>query len=345
MSINNRRSFVKKLSALPLLATPTLISFSKSNENAIIKPPKLEKGQTIGIITPASAVPDEEKLRAAGKTLEEKGYKVKFGEHAFGRWGYLSGTDEERAGDLNKMFADNEVDAIMCSRGGWGGARLLELIDYNAIKKNPKVLVGYSDVTSLLNAIFAKTGLIAFHGPMGLSDWNPFTSKNFDKVIVKEKHYSLKGGKKDEEDLVTGRFVINEGKASGTLVGGNLTVLCGMVGSSYLPDFEGSILLLEDVGEAVYRIDRYLVHLKLAGILDKVAGIVFSSCNDCDQGPSDKGFSLKQVLEQHIKPLGVPAFYGTMVGHLNEQYTLPVGAKVEVNAKRSKIKLLEAAVS
>ncbi|WP_026210060.1 S66 peptidase family protein [Flexithrix dorotheae] len=344
--MKNRRHFLKKAGILTTgLTMAGQLGFPANEHKQIIKPQPLKKGDTIGIVAPASAVPDPERVKEFVSFLESKGYKVMIGEHVFERFGYLAGTDEQRASDINKMFENPEVKAIIAARGGWGGARLLELIDYELIKNNPKIIMGYSDVTSLLLGINHKTDLITFHGPVGISDWNKFTLKNFTKLAIKNKTIKLKGHKKDEEDLEKGRFMINGGKATGKLYGGNLTVLCTMIGSEYLPDFSGSILLIEDVGERVYKVDRYLVQLKLAGVLDKVAGIVFSSCNSCDpEEIPEKGFSLKQILQQNIEPLGIPAFFGTMIGHIDEQYTLPIGMEVEINADKGKIKLLEHAL-
>ncbi len=311
----------------------------------LLKPPGLAKGQTIGLVTPASAVPDRNGVENFGDYLQRKGFKVKMGQHVFDSEGYLAGTDQERAADINRMFADPEVDAIIAVRGGWGGARILPLLDYRAISQNPKILLGYSDVTSLLLGIHAKTGLVTFHGPVGLSDWNCFTRRHFRRVLMKQRTYKLRGGPRNNEDLLMGRYTITPGKASGKLLGGNLTVMCGLAGSDYLPDFTGAVLLLEDVGEAVYRLDRFLTQLSLAGILQKVSAVVFSTCNDCQPEQPKDNFTLREVLVQHLQPLGVPAFYGTRVGHIEKQYTLPIGARIEINASRGHIKLLEPAVS
>ena len=347
----SRRDFLKKAGiasgALGLTATFTQ---AQQRSSTLVKAAPLQKGDTIGIVAPGFTLPKPELVRNFAAMLEEEGFKVKFGEHTFGKYGYFSGTDEQRAGDLNAMFADAEVRGIVAARGGWGGARILPLLDYDAIKKDPKVFIGYSDITSLLLGIYQKTGLVTFHGPVGTSDWNRFSYKHYKKVIIKEKAYKLRGTKKVKdnstiEEAETARYFINEGKAEGILVGGNLTVFCGMIGSEYLPDFEGKILFLEDVGEAVYRIDRYLTHLKLAGILDKISGLVFASCASCEEEEDRKdNFTLRDILEYHLKPLGIPVFFGILSGHLEEQYTLPLGVKVEINAKKGNIKLLEEAV-
>lgn len=352
-SKEERRNFIKKAG----LASG-IFSFSpalgNTNNNGYIqetiKAAPLQKGDTIGIVAPGFTLPKPELVKDFASMLEDEGFKVLFGEHTFGKHGYFSGTDEQRAGDLNTMFANKDVRGIVAARGGWGGARILPLLDYKALKKDPKVFIGYSDITSLLLGIYQRTGLISFHGPVGTSDWNNFSFKNFKKILIKEKAYKLKGTKKVKEkssleEAETARYAINEGMATGPLVGGNLTVLCGMIGSEYLPDFEGKILFLEDVGEAVYRIDRYLTHLKLAGILDKINGLVFASCASCEEEKDRQdNFSLREILEFHLKPLGIPVFFGLLSGHLEKQYTLPIGVQVEIDAKKGNIKLLEEAV-
>lgn len=354
----NRRTFFKKASALGGtigLGAPInfLSAHSQKNNNTSqqnIKPKPLKIGDTIGIVAPGFTLPKPELVRNFANMLEKEGYNVIFGPNTFGKYGYFSGTDEQRASDLNEMFRNKEVRGIVAARGGWGGARILSLLDYEAIKADPKVFIGYSDITSLLLAIYQKTGLVTFHGPVGTSDWNRFSYKHYKRIIIKEKAYKIKGTKKVKsdsslEEAETARYVINEGKATGTLVGGNLTVFCGMVGSEYLPDFEGKILFLEDVGEAVYRIDRYLTQLKLAGILDKLAGIVFASCASCEEKEDrSDNFTLHDILQFHLEPLKIPAFFGLLSGHLKEQYTLPVGVEVEIDAKKGNIKLLEEAV-
>ncbi|MEM1135226.1 MAG: LD-carboxypeptidase [Bacteroidota bacterium] len=349
----SRRFFLKQLGiATTLLPVSTSLQAFNAKKATSLKPAPLKKGDTIGIVAPGFALPDPQVIKDFAAMLKEEGYQIKMGEYVFGKHGYFSGTDAERASDLNTMFADKEVNAIVAARGGWGGARILPILNYESITSNPKIFIGYSDITSLLLGIYQKTGLVTFHGPVGTSDWNKFSYKHFKKVIIKEQSYSLKGNKKSTKNISkktdpdTDRFTITEGKANGIMIGGNLTVLCGMVGSEYLPDFEGKILLLEDVGEAVYRIDRYLTHLKLAGILDKLAGVVFATCAACEKETDRKdNFTLSEILKFHLAPLGIPAFFGIMSGHLDEQYTLPMGINVEIDAKKGKIKLLEEAVS
>lgn len=270
-------------------------------------------------------------------TLKELGYSLKLGDHVRDKYGYLAGKDEDRASDLMAMFQDDDVEAVLCIRGGWGCNRILPLLDYKVIQANPKPLIGFSDITSLHLAIQHKTGLVTFHGPVGKSEWNDFTLNSWDEVLLKGKKamYSIP---EDETDT----FVVNTGKAKGRLLGGNLSVLTAMIGSEYVPDFEGAILFLEDVGESVYRVDRMLTQLKLAGILDQINGFVFGKCTNCDVGTNS--LSMKEVFAHHIGLLDIPAFYGAMISHEDKNVTLPVGVEAEIDAENKSIRLLEPGV-
>ena len=337
----NRKGFLKLLSTGGLgafLAKTGIYSYDKS----LIKPKKLQKGDTIGLISPGFILPDRNKYDKIIKQIKKLGYNVKEGPNARNKYGYLAGTDNERAADLNAMFADNSVDAIMPFRGGWGCNRILPLINFNSIRNNPKILVGFSDITTLLLSIYAKTGLVTFHGPVGKSEWTSYTKRYFEQVLAGEQRSFTLPNKevcKDCDELA----VINPGKATGSLLGGNLSVLSAMMGSDYLPDWNNSILFLEDVGEDVYRIDRMLTQLKLNGVLEKISGFIFGQCTSCEMA-SSSGLSLQQVFDDHIKPFGVPAFSGAMIGHIDNMITLPVGLPVEMSAQDGIIELQENAV-
>ena len=200
--------------------------------------------------------------------------------------------------------------------------------------------MGFSDITSLLIAINAKTGMATYHGPVGNSGWNDFTIKYVKEVLVDKKIVSYAYPEEETDKFYT----INPGKTHGVLVGGNLTVLASMIGSEYLSDWKNKILFLEETGEEPYRIDRMLTQLKLAGVLKNISGFVFGKCVKCEAEEPEKAFTLQQVLEQHIKPLGVPAFYGAMIGHIVNKYTIPIGINAEIDASTGSIKLLETAV-
>ncbi len=307
-------------------------------------PVRLARGDTVALVSPSSATEDPFNLQLASEAMQALGFNVKLGAHLASRRGHLAGTDTERAGDLNAMFADSEVKAIICARGGSGAARLLPLLDYGAIRANPKVLLGYSDITALHSAIHAKTGLVTFHGPVGSGSWNTFNVDQFQRLFFNHELIQYQNVVDAGDELVQRKnrtVTIAGGKARGALIGGNLTVLTALAGSPYLPDFSGKILFLEDVSEAPYRIDRMFSTLKLAGALDRIAGLVFGECTDCDPGDGYGSLTLAQIFEDHIKPLKIPAYRGAMIGHIRQQFILPVGGKVEMDADAGTMRMLE----
>jgi len=338
----DRTSFLKLLGYGSVGSVVGQSVVGKTKFQKMIKPKKLQQGDTIGLISPASRLPKKKQYDKIIKQVKELGYKVKVGKNARDTYGYFAGHDEQRAADLNRMFADDSVDAILPFRGGWGCNRILNLIDYDVIRNNPKILVGFSDITSLLNAIYAKTGLITFHGPVGKVDWTDYTTKHFRKGLSYQDPYTLDIPKNDLCEDCNSLSVISPGKATGRLLGGNLSVLTAMMGSDYTPDWEGNILLLEDIGEDVYRIDRMLTQLKLNGVFDKISGLVFGQCSSCDRANS-YSLTLEQVFDDHIKPFGIPAYSGAMFGHMNKMVTLPVGMPAEMNAQQGTITLPEPA--
>lgn len=277
------------------------------------------------------------------------GLVPKLAPHLNDRHGYLAGKDRDRAADLNRMYADDDVRAVFAVRGGWGSARLLPYLDFALIRSNPKLLIGFSDITALHLAFAARAGFPTIHGPNAGSAWGKLSVAAF-KNLVFEGHLPLYRNPPGTEDRLVQREwrtqIIRPGKATGRLLGGNLTVLSALVGTPYLPDFNGAILFLEDVDEAEYRIDRMLTQLSLAGVLRRLAGVVFGQCTNCRAtGPSYGGFTLSQVLKQHLEPLGVPAYQGALFGHVDDQFSLPVGARAEIDATEGTIRLLESPVA
>ena len=237
-------------------------------------------------------------------TLKVLGLKARVGKHVFDRRGYFAGRDEDRAADLNAMFADPEVKAVHCVRGGWGAARLLPFLDWNTIARNPKILVGYSDITALLLSFHAKTGLVTFHGPVGASTWNAFNLDWMKRVLWNAEAATFANAKEANDTLVPVKNrtrVITPGKARGRLLGGNLTVFTTIIGSGYLPDFRDCILFLEDVEEAPYSLDRMFTQLKLAGILGQAKGVVWGTCDKCDPGEGFGSLTIPDVLDDHVE--------------------------------------------
>jgi len=335
----SRKSFLSttSLGFTSLFIADWNVFYSRYESTEIIKPKRLPKGATLGLIAPASPIYLQSDFEFMIKALTDLGYKLVLGDHVKDRNGYLAGSDEDRAADLHKMFINPNIDGILCIRGGYGSNRILDLIDFEVIKNNPKPFIGFSDITSLHLAIFKNTGLITFHGPVGKSQWNNFTVNSWNSVL----HLAEAPSYTIPEDQ-TDAFVIKSGSAEGTLLGGNLTVLTSLLGSNYLPDFDGAILFLEDIGEDIYRIDRMLSQLKLNGILNKINGFVFGKCTDCSE--SSNSLTLKQVLDDYILPLNIPAFYGAMISHEEQNLTIPVGLPASIDADLKTINILEPAV-
>lgn len=341
----SRRNFLKTTGTI-LLSAPLLQNslFAGTGEFSLIhdalKPPALKQGDTIAISSPAGAVWDETQVEKFIGIIQSLGFKTRVGQTLKEKTGYLAGSDELRAKELNELFGDKEVKGIFCMKGGWGCARILDKLDYELIKKNPKVVMGFSDITSLLIALYHKTGLVTFHGPVGNSGWNDFSVDYIQRLLMKKEAVTYLYPEKDSDKPYT----ITPGKAKGILIGGNLTVLAGIMGSQYLPHWKNKILFLEEAKEEPYEVDRMLTQLKLAGVLNSISGFVFGKCTKCDAEEPAKAFTLKEVLEQHIKPLGIPAFYGAMIGHIENKYTVPIGVEAEIDAGMNSIRLLESAV-
>ncbi len=342
--MNSRRHFLRAaglIATASLLTPDTLVASNiPSGTKTKIKPSALKPGDTIAITSPAGAVWDQAQVETFSTILKGFGLKIVLGKTLTEKYGYFAGTDELRANELNAFFADKSIKGIFCMKGGWGCARLLDKLNYELIEKNPKVLIGFSDITTLLIAITAKTGLVTFHGPVGNSGWNPWTSEVFKNVTMSTKGLPVFTNPTTEETIVT----INSGKVSGELVGGNLTVITSLMGSIYLPDWKNKILFLEDVKEEPYSIDRALTQLKLCGVLDSISGFVFGKCAKCLAEEPLKAFTFHEVILQHIKPLGIPAFYGAMIGHIENKLTVPLGINAMIDADKGTISLEENSV-
>jgi muramoyltetrapeptide carboxypeptidase len=320
----------------------------------IIKPERLNFGDTVAIVAPASPPPDPANIDRGMAGLEGLGFKVKLPPHLRRRWGFLAGTDRERAGDLMRMFADPEVKAIFCLRGGYGAGRLLSRLDYGMIRRNPKIFVGYSDITALHCALLIHAGLVSFHGPMANSDLAKpkvpeFTLQGLLRTLMNASAPgSICQGLKDN-----GVTVIRRGKASGRLLGGNLSLLCTTMGTPYQPVFKGRILVLEDVDEVPFRFDRMLTHLMNAGVLQEVAGVAVGINANCverkkpeDGKPKKPEYrqTVEDVLKERLRPLEVPIVIGLPFGHIPEIATLPLGVEATLDANKGDLVVTEAAV-
>jgi muramoyltetrapeptide carboxypeptidase len=309
-----------------------------------LKPPKLKKRDLIGIIAPASPVADTSRIDRGVSYLERLGYNVVVGSNVHKKHGYLAGTDEERAADLHAMFRDRKVRMIICARGGYGTPRLLRLLDYKLIKRNPKILVGFSDITALQLAFWAKCGLVSFHAPMLATDMaepmDPFTEEMFWLVVTSSQKV---GAVAFPEPMETS--IIRPGMFTGHLLGGNLSILVSLLGTPYQPVLDNSALFLEEVGEEPYRIDRMLMHLQNASALGKCRGVLVGQCTDCaPRDPSLPSLSLDDVLKEFALALKKPVISNVPFGHVKQKITLPIGVKVKVHVERRAMELLEAAV-
>ena len=331
----DKRTFIKTL-GLGMAALPVAVGDPVSEQRYLIPihPPTIKKGDTVGVITPSSPLVDDEGYPIAEENFEALGIQLRWGKNVGKKNGYLAGTDEERIADLHTMFADPGIKAIVCLRGGSGAARLLDKLDYGLIARNPKIFMGYSDITALHQAIFTQTGLITFHGAVANSRWTDMVLNQFKQLFF---------------DGIPPIYAANQhpvrtltaGTAEGRLLGGNLTVLTGIAGSRFYPDFTDSILFLEDIGEEPYRIDRMFSQLALSGALEHIKGFVFGRCSDCEASDPRSSLTLDEIVDHYIKPLGIPAYQGALIGHMDEQFILPVGARVCIDANKGSITVVE----
>ncbi|MBV9270899.1 MAG: LD-carboxypeptidase [Candidatus Eremiobacteraeota bacterium] len=288
--------------------------------------PRLREGDTVVLFSPAGPVPNDGRLERAQETLERTGLRVRVATHAMARRGYLAGSDDERLTDLNDALRDPDVRGLFALRGGYGTMRLLPYVDYDALRRDPKVVIGYSDLTALLNTMTSRTGVLTFHGPVASSGaWS-------DRVIG-----WLRGALFEGDSIgslhAPASYVITPGSASGRLAGGNLSLIAGLVGTPYAIDFSDAIVLIEEVDEAPYRMDRMLTQLRLADAFRDARGIIVGKCSNCDV-PDDHIYGdmkLRDVLEEQLRDRGSPILADIEVGHIEEQWTLPIGATARLD--------------
>ncbi|MCZ2074757.1 MAG: LD-carboxypeptidase [Bryobacteraceae bacterium] len=334
----NRRVFM----AMPGAFAP----FPKTGD--AIRPTALKPGDTVGLITPATYVSDPDALATAERTLRYFGLEPKFGANVRKRSGYLGGTVEERIEDLHSMFRDPDVKGVFAIRGGYGSGQLLDRIDYDLIRKNPKVFLGYSDITTLLIAIRQRAGLVTFHGPVVLSKFSDYTQNHLRKALFAAEPVGVVTNPPESNKLrpVHTLRTIRPGMASGELIGGNLSLVAATMGTPYEIQTAGRILFLEDVGEEPYSIDRMLTQLRLGGKLSAAAGIVFGECRNCQPrecGPSfESTLSVGEVLDSILGEMKVPVLTGLTIGHTEDQLTLPEGVHATLDADRGELTIGQA---
>lgn len=396
-----RREAIGGLGAAAALMSTAPSWAQRSDTTRHRKGPRLRPGDTVGVIAPAGWPADPGDYDRALQRVSSLGLIPKAGANLRARHGYLAGTDAARAADVNAMFADDSVKAVMAIRGGWGCARLLPYLNWDAIRANPKIVVGFSDITALHLSIAARGGFPTIHGPNIGSEWGPQSMDTFRRLVFEAGTPLLveavpppppppiatptappgavatptppfvPGATPPAGPAPSGPVppgftppgavppaaaipfppprrtrTIRPGRATGRLLGGNLTVLAALVGTPYLPSFDGAILFIEDVGEAEYRIDRMLTHLGLAGVLRGLAGVVFGQCSRCDTpNPTAESVSLDMVLNNHFARLNIPSFTGAWFGHISNQLNIPSGVRAEIDADAGTIRVLEAAVA
>ncbi|MDZ7881128.1 MAG: LD-carboxypeptidase [Saprospiraceae bacterium] len=347
-----RRLILRGASLLPFLTNfdNDNKEFQMNEQSAhkkVIKPKRLKVGDTLGVVALASSV-SEKAIARATESLRGLGFKLKFGKNLNAQKGYLAGTDEQRLEDLHWAFSDPEVDAVWCIRGGYGVTRILPKVDFKLIKKNPKIFIGYSDITALHVAIHQKTGLVTFHGPVGTSDYTAFTKPNVLNVLTNPTpQYKLVHSEENlkKESNLFKPEVIKAGKCRGQLIGGNLSLLSALDGTPFaLGNLKGKILFMEDIDERPYRIDRMLTQMLQSHDLTKLAGIALGVFEGCNPKPDENSLSLIECLKDRLGNLGIPVIYGLSFGHISNQYTLPVGIEAEMDTATGTLTLLETAV-
>jgi muramoyltetrapeptide carboxypeptidase len=316
---------------------------------APIKPPRLNPSGSIGVIAPASAPPDPKAIDRSVEAIEKLGFKPKLAPNVRKRWGFLAGSDRDRAGDIMKMFTDRKVSAILCVRGGYGTSRLLTRLDYRTIRAHPKIFIGYSDITSLHCAFLVKAGLVSFHGPMLNSDFikegcPTFTVQSFLRTLMQP----IAPGSISQGYRRKTVSILRRGMASGPLIGGNISLLCATLGTPFQPSFKNAILFFEDLDEVPYRFDRMLTHLLNAGLLQQVAGVAIGVNANCFD-PKAKGTreyrqTMEDVFRERLLPLKVPVVVGLPFGHIALNATLPVGARVTLDAVNGDLIVTDPAV-
>jgi len=312
---------------------------------SILKPRRLKKGDLIGIVTPASPVSDASRIEKGVQYLERLGYSVAVGANVGEVHGYLAGTDEERLSDLHGLFADRRVKAIIALRGGYGTPRLLSQLNYRLISRNPKILVGYSDITALQLALWRKCGLVTFNGPMAAVEMantiDPYTEEMFWQTLTSTKRVGRISFPADSQPTV-----LHPGKSLGRLIGGNLSLIVSLMGTRYFPSVTDTVLFLEEIGEEPYRVDRMMTQLRNANLLSTCNAVLTGQFTDClPKDQSKPSQSVDEILHEAARVAAKPFLANLPFGHLPLKMTLPIGVRVRVDAGTPSIEYLESAVT
>jgi len=314
----------------------------------MLKAKHLELGDTIGVISPASPSETRSEVPRAREYLENLGYKVVMGKNVNKSHGFVAATEKERADDFNEMYSRDDVNAVFVTQGGYGSAQIIHLIDFELVKANPKILTGFSDITSLHLALNKFSNLVTFHSP-GMARFNDehltkYTKEQFFKALTSTEPLGNIKLASQRKWL----YKMAPGVATGEIIGGNLTLVCASLGTPYEIDTRGKILFLEEVESEPWIMDNSLSHLRNAGKLSDVAGIVIGECKDCVPRKHEPGYhcdiSLEEVLEYYMAKLGVPVLYGLPLGHTGNMATLPLGVNVRLDADKKQLTILESGV-
>lgn len=316
--------------------------------HSLVKPPRLRRGDLVGLVAPGGYTSDAA-IEKAVRHIESLGFRVKQGAWLREVWGNYGGTVAARIADLHGMFRDPEVKAVWAIRGGSGCISLLKHLDYALIRANPKVLLGYSDITALHLAIRRQAGLVTFHGPVASSTPSSYSDGHLLSVLMEpQPHYTIAMAPENAERARTEPHyavrTVHAGVATGPLVGGNLSLVSALAGTPYAADWKDAILFIEEVNEEPYRIDRWMTQLDLAGDFDKAAALMIGICDNC--GPQGEGsaLTLDETLDVHLQPLRVPAVTGYSFGHIRHQFTMPLGIQARLDTAAQTLTLLEPAV-
>ena len=315
----------------------------------LTRPPKLVPGSRIGLVAPAGPLLERDDLTRAEALCRALSYEPVVGKNAYSRHGYLAGTDDQRIADLNAALDDPTLGAVWCIRGGYGVTRILDRVDFGAVTRRPKPLIGFSDITALLNAVVRAAGVVTFHGPVARAAMPEFSRWHFERVLGSAEAPGRLGRIPEPVDVLLPKenriVTLRGGVAEGPLAGGNLTLLQCLIGTPWFPDLNGSILFLEDVGEDLYRVDRVLAQLRTINALGRLAGVIVGRFTELDRAGIDGALGFDEVLATYFAPLGIPVAYGFPVGHIEAQWTLPLGVRARLDADSGEVEILEPAVS
>ena len=294
-------------------------------------PAPLMPGARVALVAPAGPLRDASELDRAVANAHSLGWRPAIGSNVLARHGYFAGDDSKRLSDLAAALADPDIEAIWCVRGGYGAMRLLPDIDFDALARAPKALLGFSDITALHAALSTRCGLVSFHAPTARQVLSDFSRASLELAVVAHA---------DSCGVAPEARILRRGQARGRLAGGNLALLAALCGTPFAPDLNGAILVLEDINEPVYRVDRMMRQLLLAGALDGCEAIVFGHCTDCPEAADDGARALDDVLGEMASLLDVPCLAGIPVGHISNQWTLPLGATAELDVDARRLSVI-----